>query len=269
MMTSPSDNLERQKLIIEDPDFIWSYSRLKKFEDCKYGWWLKYIEAYTGKEGFFSQYGTFMHDILAKYYSGELNKEELPTYYLSGFPLNVTAKAPSSKVFKSYFTSGLEFLKEIDEIKLEKSEVEKEISFNIDENNFVGFIDLYGFDENGDLWIVDHKSRALKPYSNRRSKTLSDKELDEYYKQLYLYAKGAYKATGKLPNYLVFDCFRNKYLIKEQFHSEKLEETELWASNLIKQISNNTDWSPNYDWFKCKYLCDLNEECEYFQMNNS
>ena len=269
MTTFLSNDIERQKLIIEDPDFVWSYSRLKKFEDCRYSWWLKYIEGYSGKERFFSQYGTFMHDILAKYYNGEMNKDELPAYYLSKFSLNVTEKAPNTKVFKSYFSSGLDFLKNIEKIELEKTEVEKEVRFDVDGKNFVGYIDLYGYDKEGGMWIIDHKSRALKPYSNRRSKTLSDKELDEYYKQLYLYAKGARTSLGGLPSYLVFDCFRNQCLIKEQFHSEKLEETELWASKLIKEISNNTDWSPNYDWFKCKYLCDLNEECEYFQINNT
>lgn len=269
MTTCPSDNLQYQKLIIEDPDFVWSYSRLKKFEDCKYSWWLKYIEGCTGKEGFFSQYGTFMHDILAKFYNRELSKEELPIYYLTYFKLNVTAKAPSQKIFQSYFSSGLDFLKSIEEIKLDNSEVEKEISFEIDDKKFIGYVDLMGNNTEEDLWIVDHKSRALKPYSNRQVKTVSDKELDEYYKQLYLYAEGVRRATGRLPEHLVFDCFRKKYLIKEQFHLEKFEETKLWASNLIKEISNNTDWSPNYDWFKCKYLCDLNKECEYFQINNS
>lgn len=263
-----SDSTAYQKLIIEDPDFVWSYSRLKKYEDCKYSWWLKYIDGCEGRERFFSQYGTFMHDILAKFYSGEITKDELPTYYLTHFIYNVTAKAPNQKIFNSYFSSGLEFLKDMEEIRLEQSEVEKKISFKINDKNFVGYIDLIGRDKDGGLWIVDHKSRALKPYSKRRSPTLSDKELDEYYKQLYLYSEGVSNDSGELPKCLVFDCFRKKYLIKEKFHSEKLEETKMWASNLIHEISNNTDWSPNYDWFKCKYLCDVHEDCEYFQINN-
>lgn len=38
-------------------DMVWSYSRIKAFEDCPYRWYLKYIKKFHGKDMFFSSYG--------------------------------------------------------------------------------------------------------------------------------------------------------------------------------------------------------------------
>ena len=39
-------------------DMVWSYSRIKAFEDCPYRWYLKYIKKFHGKDMFFSSYGS-------------------------------------------------------------------------------------------------------------------------------------------------------------------------------------------------------------------
>ena len=31
-------------------DMVWSYSRIKAFEDCPYRWYLKYIKKFHGKD---------------------------------------------------------------------------------------------------------------------------------------------------------------------------------------------------------------------------
>lgn len=42
-------------------EMVWSYSRVRAFEDCPYRWYLKYIRHLRGKDMFFASYGTFMH----------------------------------------------------------------------------------------------------------------------------------------------------------------------------------------------------------------
>ena len=37
-------------------DMVWSYSRIKAFDDCPYRWYLKYIRHLHGKDMFFSDY---------------------------------------------------------------------------------------------------------------------------------------------------------------------------------------------------------------------
>ena len=53
-------------------DMTWSYSRVKAFDMCPYGWYLKYIQKIRGKDMFFSSYGSFVHKLLEQYYKGEL-----------------------------------------------------------------------------------------------------------------------------------------------------------------------------------------------------
>ena len=48
----------------------WSYSRTACFANCKYEYYLKYIlkddEMYLPEGNYYSEVGSFMHDILAK-----------------------------------------------------------------------------------------------------------------------------------------------------------------------------------------------------------
>ena len=92
----------------------WSYSRLSTFEDCPYHWYLKYINPVGEEEPlFFSSYGSFIHELLADYYSGKADKLSLRIKYLTEFDDRVPARAPSTSVFKSYFLSGVRCLDEL------------------------------------------------------------------------------------------------------------------------------------------------------------
>ena len=55
----------------------WSMSRLKSYEDCPYGWFLKYIKGKSDCDRFYATYGSFMHRLLEQYYRGELSKTDM------------------------------------------------------------------------------------------------------------------------------------------------------------------------------------------------
>lgn len=92
-------------------DMTWSYSRIKAFTDCPYRWYLKYIRypGHHGKPMFFSDYGSFVHELIAAYYSGEKTTEQVHMEYLTKFNDRVLGKAPNSKVFANYFVSGSQY----------------------------------------------------------------------------------------------------------------------------------------------------------------
>ena len=58
-------------------DMTWSYSRVKAFDMCPYGWYLKYIQKIRGKDMFFSSYGSFVHKLLEQYYSKQQSRFQL------------------------------------------------------------------------------------------------------------------------------------------------------------------------------------------------
>jgi hypothetical protein len=266
-----------QDLILSDEDFLWSYSRLKQYDDCKYAWFLKYIEGLEEEDLFFSSYGSYLHDIYSEILLGNLDKNEAVHHYLINFTRKVNNSAPSKEVYSSYFLDGVNAMKNVDEFlsqinntksqinNYEVAGVELPVSFSIDGSNFTGYIDLLIKNEEGDYVIVDHKSRKLKPRS-AKGNLKSDLILDNYFKQLYLYAIAIKEMYGKYPKELWLHCFRDNKIIKEEFDEEKLAEAKSWATDTIKTICQTQSWTPNCDWFSCTNLCGLHNECDYYKM---
>ena len=241
----------------------WSFSRLTLFEDCPYCWLQKYIYDVEPRSKFFAQYGSLMHDILRRYFTGELKKEDLVAYYLTHFLPEITDQAPNAKIYDSYFEQGRQYLRTLSFPARKILKVEDEMHFQFAGHMFVGFLDLLSEDESGRLYLTDHKSRALKPRSTRLKPTVSDIELDQYLRQLYVYAHAVHELHGRYPDFLEFNCFRTGTLICEPFQPERLAEVEAWAKRQIETITKTDNWLPALDFWYCKYLCDTSSDCEY------
>lgn len=250
--------------IIEN--FTWSYSRINTFEMCPYQFFMTYIKPADKEQLFFSGYGLFIHKIIERYLNGELSKKDLVPYYLQNFRKNIVANAPSQSIFKSYFEQGLEYLQNIDFPYLTPLDIEKRVNFFVGDYPFTGIIDCVAEDEKG-IVILDNKSRTLKPRSKRKKPTRSDEELDSYLRQLYLYSVAVKDLYGKYPHKLCFNCFRSCELISEPFLYEKLDSTLKWVHDSIEKIKENDDWGPDIEYWKCRYLCDVHDQCDYWQMN--
>ena len=114
--------------------------------------------------------------------------------------------------------------------------------------------------------VVDHKSRAMKPRSRRQKPTKADLELDDYLRQLYLYAVAVEKEYGSPPEFLCFNCFRTQNVIKEPFSAETQKKVTDWFKTTIENIRNETEFSPDMEFFKCTHLCEMHDWCEYFEL---
>lgn len=215
---------------------------------------------------FFSDYGSFMHKVIEMYLRGQLKKSELTSHYLLNFKKEVIGKPPTRDIFKSYFEQGLSYLNSFNFPYEKTLAIEQKYNFTIDDVKFTGVIDCVPEDSNG-LIVLDNKSRALKARSGRKKPTKSDRELDEYLKQLYIYSVPVKAEYGKYPSRLEFNCFRAQELISEPFDEEAFENAKEWALRTIDKIIENDDWSPDMEYWKCRYLCDKNHQCEYFLMN--
>lgn len=238
----------------------WSYTRIDAYNPCKYRWFLKYIKKYKDNDMFYSDYGKFVHKIIEKYYTGELRKDELWVEFLTGFKTNVKGERPSEKIAKKYINAGLEYFKNFEPFPFNMVAVEKEINFEIDGKHFVGYIDFLG-EKDGDYYIVDNKSRDLKPYSKRSKPTKYDKELDDMLRQLYLYAEGVFQEYGKYPKQLCFNCFKNGEFIRVDFDINVLKYVKNWATEQIEIIENSDDFEPEENFFLCNYLCGVSGHC--------
>lgn len=243
-------------------DMTWSYSRVKTFENCPYKFYLRYILGRKPSRAFFADFGGFVHGLLEKYYKGKIKRSDLPVEYLAGFSDAVQGKPMSHKVFQSYFQDGLRYMREFVPVEGGIVKAEGKVDGDIDGIPFTGIVDLTVDDGEG-LTIIDHKSRALKPRSNRSKPTKTDLELDEMFTQLYLYAPLVKKAYGRFPSYLAINSFRTNTLIKEPFDDGKYEEAKTWLRENVEKIASEEDFDPEPEFFKCHHLCEMCEHCAY------
>lgn len=243
----------------------WSYSRVKTFHDCPYRWFLKYIYDCKETPMFYSSYGSFMHKLLEQYYKGELSKEDMEIKFLFDFSTEVRGERPPASTVQKYIQAGVQYLRQFQPFPYNMVAVEKKVEFEINGNNFIGFIDYLG-EKDGKLYIVDHKSRDLKPRSKRAKPTVKDRELDEMLQQLYIYSAAIYQEYGQYPEKLCFNCFKSQTFIEEPFNMEAYEASLKWVTEEIEDIKSSDEFPPRLEYFSCSNICGVKDECCYYEM---
>lgn len=248
----------------------WSFSRISTYARCPYLFFLTYLSGEPMVETplFYSDFGSFMHELLASYYKGERTAAQLASDYISGFRLRVLGYPPSADICRRWFSQGLACLRRLEPPEGDVVGVEKRLKFEVGGRRFLGFADLITR-SGDDFTIIDHKSRDLKPRSSRKTPTKSDEELDAYLRQLYLYASAVEAETGFTPKELAFNCYRTGVLIREPFRREACDAAKAWALDAIAGIERTESWKPNLDYYHCNYICPFHRDCEYYAMEFS
>lgn len=250
-----------------------SFSRLKSFTQCKYEWKQKYLDKIKGEDNFFTQYGLLMHGMIEKFARGELSIFDLEDYFCEHFWSDVTYDAPYNKfidISESYFNKGLEFIQYLMEMDLDNYEivdVEKEIHFDVDGKEFVGYIDMILRNKNtGKYVMVDHKSTDVKFLKKGGISKSNLKDIEGFKHQMYLYSLGFYNEYGEFPEMFAIDLFNCNKIYSYEFNNEEFQESIEWAKSVISDIENEVDFYPMPDFFYCRHLCEYrNMACEYKQ----
>lgn len=250
-------------------DMVFSFSRISTYNRCPHNFYLQYIKRVDQTQNAFAEYGTFCHELLEKYLSGKLMIFELLPEYEDKFTQNVLHDFPPNRYVDlavTYFEGGQEYFSNFDGFpQYEVVEVERKVEFKIDKYPFIGYIDLIAKDGNGDIHIVDHKSKELKQPQKKRWADVEVRrstEFYEYLRQLYIYCIPIIEQDKIIPKYLCFNCFRKSKFIKMPFDMDDYEESKQWALNIIKDMYADTTMDKKYDnkWF-CNVLCGVKEFC--------
>jgi len=243
-------------------DMTWSYSRLRCFQDCPYRFYLKYIAKCKSTPRFYSSYGSFIHELLEKYYKGILSKDELVSTYIRQFQYKVEGDRPSESAGADYFANGLKYFQNFEPFDMQTLAVEDRLEFEISGIKFVGIVDYLG-EKDGKLYLIDNKSRKLRKRSKRNPPTQNDLTIDEMLEQLYLYSYGVEQKYHRLPDKLCFNCFRTGVFIEEDFNYERYQQVVAKFIKEIEGVKDVEDFPPYIEWFPCKFICDVSEECCY------
>ena len=239
-------------------NMVFSYSNLTSFENCKYCWFKNYaLQIRDRSDNPFAEYGTLMHKIIEKLDTkewdkcqaintlvAEMEKINLPTFYNND--LNV-----------SYYEQAVSFINNYNPLNTTLC-VEKEVEFTIGKYTFKGYIDRIATDDEGNIYIIDHKSKG---------KFNSKQELKDYARQLYLYSIPIIKQMGKQPKKLIFNLFRRQKLEEIEFNYDDFMEAQEWALRTIEEMKNTKDFPVTTNDFFRDNLCNFKNDQEHLNMN--
>lgn len=236
----------------------YSFSKLSTFKQCKYQYYLNYIEKRKGEDNAFSQYGTFVHSILEQHAKGELAAYELLDAYTEGYDKAVTNPFPPNRyvdLAESYYHDGYEFLKNFDGLDdLDILGVETRFKEPLDDFYYTGVIDLSYLDSDGGIVVQDWKSK---------SKFTNKAEQDKYARQPLSYGLHILRKHKKLPKTARFYMFRKQEIVDIPFTTDGYESALDWIRSTVKEIRECKEWEATPDRFFCEELCSFRNTCEF------
>lgn len=238
----------------------YSYSRLTHFEECPLSYMREYLNGEVPASHGVTESGTFMHNVMEKYFKGELKKDELVDYFMANFnkevPSSMTLQMTdtfSKDMYSLYYQGYLKYLQEFEGIPNCHEIVDIEKWFEVPHKDFIinGRIDLIYRDKDNNLFVLDHKSK---------SKFKSKKDKAQYARQLYLYAMATKMLYGEYPKQLVFNLMRGDFVFID-FDEKELEKTLAWVEKTVEDIRDVITYDANPDTFFCRNWCGLSP-CE-------
>lgn len=256
---------------------VWSFSRLNSYYHCPHEWKMHYLLGVTGISSAMAQFGSFIHKILEKYFREELSFFDLPYYYEEHYAESVTLGFPYNKyadLAQKYYDQGLEYLMNFswDLTGYDILGIEKELKFEYQGYQFIGYIDLLLRDKtDGKLIICDHKSAILKRLKNGGISKTDLPHFEEFKRQLYIYSHAVTEeyATAENPQpvkSLMWNMFRDGSFLEVPWKPDEYQEAMNWAVDTIHLIENETAWLPNPSQFYCRELCSQRQAaCPYKQ----
>lgn len=252
--------------IIDEMTF--SFSRIHAYEQCKFLFYLKYIEGREGESNFYAANGKAMHEVFEEVLTEKISIDDCTTAYAEKFDL--ICETEKQSIMDSTYEKCMDYLAEIEPIDKDKYEiigVEMKLDFKVGKCKFVGYADLVVKDiETNEVILVDHKQAGhfLKkdgtPLKNQLDNFLS------YKKQMYLYCKGLKDQYGIQVDKIVWHHFKDLGQVTViPFVQEEQDETVEWAKKLIAKIKRDKTFEHKESYLMCKSLCDYRNDCEYLE----
>lgn len=185
--------------------------------------------------------------------------------YQAGYDEAVTLRFPkiSKNADEAYYLAGYDYFSKFQCVVPGATIIESEKKHVIDlfGADFSGVLDMVLMLPDGREAILDHKSSSMSQFTG--------KKLNEKFRQLYLYAEIRRRVSGKFPDALIFNLFRESRVIERPFHMNEYEEAMEWAHEIIDDIAymyNNFgdlefEWPTKQSLFYCRNLCDVTADC--------
>ena len=165
---------------MNNEEVVYSFSRLKLFNECRQAYYLTYILKADKRVNIYSEIGTEIHEILENIQSGkdidvekrvEMFEDKVDECEIFGIEF------VNDNIKNKYIENINHCLRNFKPLQGVKFEVEKEISLELEGYKLTGFIDLIIHNEDGTVSIIDFKT----------SSKYAKKDLEKNANQLILY----------------------------------------------------------------------------------
>ena len=242
------------------PDgFRYSFSKLELYRHCPMAFYMRYIEQDKSEDegNAYAEYGTYVHGILEQYSKGYLLDFMLADVFDAGYEDAIKHDFPPypKGAWETYRQQGHDYLEQFTGYgdNYEILEVEDKFTFDLFGYTISGIADLILRDKDtGDIVIIDHKSK---------SKSSMMKDLPVYIHQQYIYAHHVLLKYGVFPKKLVFNVFRENYMLEQDFTEDGYNAAIKWIMDTIQMIESDKDWTVNMNSFYCRNICDCFNSC--------
>lgn len=246
----------------------YSFTAMKSFNDCKYGFKLGYLDKVSRVNNAFSDFGIAVHKVLEAYFSGYVEEKDLANFFLITFDRIVTNDFPPTNgdfdMRQYYKNVGFDFFAQFSFDK-ERYEVKRaEGALFWQEGNFKlnARPDLLLYDkQTGETILLDYKTAKLKTTPKEK-----EEQMEQLGHQMRLYCRGLEQKLGiKVDKAHVWFVRRNK-LVEIDINKGDIENTLRWLNNTRKEMQEETEWAPNNtekQAFFCNYICGVREHCEF------
>lgn len=216
-------------------NILWSWSRYNTFKIDPYSYFLKYIkgEKEDRRDSIYCVSGGYCHDILEKYYNGEIQQSDMINEYedslftmnLAEYKYDRSDEDKNSVIAEKYESCIKHFFRSHTKPNNFKMLLEMFCVIKVtDDIIFQGYIDNCGMykDENGEKRIVitDYKTSTI----------YKGEKLEKESGQLYLYAEGIRQKTN-----LPLDHISIRYLFLKYVNVKCLQANGIWKERQIER----------------------------------
>lgn len=254
---------------MSDYEFIfdnlrWSFSNLKSFRQCPFEWHLKYIDCEYGIENIYGQFGSLCHEILEKYFKGDMKKEQMLPYYIDNYDMSVEYLVGDKYGSRDkLYRIGYNFFENFNFDTSDKKiiGVEQKLEFDFHGKTFVGIIDLSYKDEDDNIVLLDHKTAESPLGKTGKVKKSKEEDFLYYKRQLYIYCYGFYQRFGRMPKKIGWNFIRDNKVVLIDVVKEEYEEAVKWVEDTIKEIYKTESFKKVDNFFYCNNLCQYRNVC--------
>jgi putative RecB family exonuclease len=245
-----------------------SHSSINCYNACPLSFKMIYIQAEDRMGNAFSDFGSFVHKILEKYFKDELDLWQLSSYYQEHYAESIKNSFPSfpAGMADNYYNEGLEFFEEFD---FDKSDyeiiaIEESIQTKFKDFNFIAIPDLLlKHKKSGKYILFDYKTaNVMKGGKPDKSK------LEDYKRQVHLYAYFLWYIKQIEISEIKIWAIRNGKVFEfpyDQFYG--LQSLE-WVEETINQIRQDTKWEANTkNQYWCYQICSVRSVCPFINGN--